>query len=202
VSGWYISLADVPGSEYAARTVDRTKLNLIGLRPEREYEINGETHYSWPLGKHGSTSASPVQQYGVGKEWPKTLTALLRRIDEVLELPGTPSDYHFFLQAAIEELWKFRGSKPDVLPEIERLAWLDVRLVTTAADPAASRSNGTRSAFSVRAFSLLKRLYLLNGDLAGAWQVEEHARRHGQPNDVTMDAMHTRLLAEADATLA
>jgi len=143
-----------------------------------------------------------VQQYGVGKEWPKTLTALLRRIDEVLELPGTPSDYHFFLQAAIEELWKFRGSKPDVLPEIERLAWLDVRLVTTAADPAASRSNGTRSAFSVRAFSLLKRLYLLNGDLAGAWQVEEHARRHGQPNDVTMDAMHTRLLAEADATLA
>ncbi|MFC4455304.1 hypothetical protein [Deinococcus sonorensis] len=201
MAGWYSRLADVPQTEYAVRTVDRTKLALIGLRPERGDEINGETYYWWPVGKHGSTSASPVQQHGVGKAWPKTPAALLRRIDEVLELPGTPSDYHFFLQAAIEELWKFRASAPDVLPEVERLAWLDLRLVTSAADPAASHNEGERSAFGVRAFSLLKRLYLLNGDLEGAWQVEQHARRHGQQNDVTMDEIHTRLLAEANATL-
>src|SRR4029450_415693 len=92
--------------------------------------VNGERDDTlwWPS-ENGQTSISPARAYAVGDLRQVPVHEILRNVYEILELPGTASDYHFVIQGCIEELWRRRRDNADIFPEMEKLAWLDVRLV-------------------------------------------------------------------------
>jgi len=54
---------------------------------------------------------------------------LLRRLEEALELPGEPVDYHFLIQETCGLLYWRRREHPSFLAHVESLARWDVELV-------------------------------------------------------------------------
>src|SRR5207245_3306124 len=102
------------------------------LRPNiSTYSINGKSRVSvmWDMGNGGSTSQSPAAAWGnfgpMDIPWP----AVLRRLFEALELPGSVSDYHTAIWRTFDALWDRRRQDPDILPELERLCLLDLKLM-------------------------------------------------------------------------
>ncbi len=65
-----------------------------------------------------------------------------RHLSEVLELAGTPGDYHFAIQHALETLWNGRRGRPDVFEIIEELAWLNIRLAQARPDAVSHEHDG------------------------------------------------------------
>src|SRR5262245_36278751 len=130
---WFPRLADAPGVGYQAHpTVDRNRLPGHDAFPQVSRHIfDGEPHESllWTVGGTTST-ASPAQQWRAReRKGEQTVQAILRQLFETLELPGEPEDYHFAIQGCHEALWKHRLDHPEVLIEIERLCWLNIRLI-------------------------------------------------------------------------
>jgi hypothetical protein len=102
---------------------------------------------------------------------------------EGLELPGEPSDYHFLIQHAAEELWRRGRDEPDLLSAAESLCWLDIGLIEARPDAASDVVDGKRRFYSITAFRLLIQLYEGKGDLADALRVAEVAADCGQCED-------------------
>jgi len=57
---------------------------------------------------------------------------LVRWVWESVELPGEPSDYHFLLQGAVEQLWGRRRTNPSGLHFVETFGYLDLALIEAA----------------------------------------------------------------------
>src|SRR6266446_322785 len=96
---WFRRLADIPGVGYEGSTrVDRAKLPGHDAVPEQhDLLIDGKHHefLSWPtISGNGTTDASPVQRAQRAGQGTSTVE-LLQHLNEVLELPGEPDDYHF-----------------------------------------------------------------------------------------------------------
>ncbi len=135
----------------------------------------------WPLDKDGWTSASP------SNEWEPSPHAgeakadfILRRMYEKLELPGTLSDYHFAIQNCHDELQGEIRQTPSVLEEIERLCWLDIRLIEHCPEAITWEMEGRKQFARVSAFHRLIDLYLNEGYVAEAMNVAEIAERFEQ----------------------
>jgi len=184
MTAWFRRFADVPGVEYAG-PADIRRSRLPGHRavPNIEvYDFDGERRESlwWP-GADGRTTQSPVNQYLSRHERDKEepADAVLRRLHEAVELPGTPSDYHFAIQGCIEELWRWqrRREQPSLLTEIEKLCWLDIRLVEAQPHIIAYERNGEKRFASVLAFGHLIQLHEREGFLREALDVAERAAR-------------------------
>jgi hypothetical protein len=201
---WFRCFADVPGVNYAGDPqVRRASL------PERDAKPRPHTHtfdgeeivsLTWSL-KDGTTSSSPAARHGYAAgELPKDAAAeaFARLLGEVLELPGTPSDYHFAILRCTDELWKRRREEPAVLPEIERLCLLDLALVEARPAAVSHERNGKQEFFRIPAFTYLIQLYEDNGFLGDAMEVGKRAIRYQQ--DVDVSALQARLdLVEAEA---
>src|SRR5262245_33497693 len=82
----------------------------------------------WPH-ENGWSSASPPQSATVAPEPGAPISVVRHSLAEVLELPGRASDYHFAIQGCAQELWRRRREEPDVLPHIEELCRLNLRLL-------------------------------------------------------------------------
>lgn len=185
---WFRRFGDIPGVAYNADPrVDRSKLSRHDDVPKRQtYTSEGKQHesLSWPV-RGGTTSASPAQDHAPKDD---STASLLRYVSEVLELPGQASDYHFAVQRVIEDLWKRRREERDVLPELERLCWLDIRLIETAPEAISSElssadADGRPIFVRVLAFSHLVYLYEREGLLHEALDVAERAKRFEQGED-------------------
>lgn len=164
---WSDGLANLPGVGYRPPP---------GVRPPRlprsqlvprvgRHEFDGDRHVShdWAT-DGGSTSASPASRYFSGRDAPVTTREVLDRLHAGLALPGTPSDYHFAIQHAIEAVWKRRHTDPDAAAVVERLCLLDLHLVEAYPDP--FRSGGSFAV--IHAARLLVQLYEGAGDLEAA----------------------------------
>ncbi len=202
---WYRRLAEVPGVDYLGSPgVNRTRLPGYNLKPElKRYEFDGRRseHLSW---KHadGITSQSPASQWnGQLQEGNVSPQAILQHLHEVLELPGTPSDYHFAIQGCFERLWQYRRNHPWILQEIERLCWLDIRLIE--AIPAIlqfHQQDGLVSYARSLAFERLIRMYERNGYLTEALEVAHRATRFHADDSILKPLQErlARLEAEHD----
>src|SRR5713101_7399102 len=178
---WFRSLADIPRVGYERNpSVDRTQLPGHDAVPKKEvFTTEGKRHEAlvWSI-PGGTSSASPAHQF---TPQDTSTAGLLRYVGEVLELPGEASDYHFAIQRVIEDLWKRRREEPHVLPELERLCWLDVRLVEAVPEAISyEQSDGSRHFVRVLAFSRLVYLYEREGFLHEALDVAERANRFEQ----------------------
>ena len=174
---WFRRLADIPGVGYpGSEGVVRTKLKWHNAVPEVHIsDFDGRRHESlmWPSG------ASPAHELGFRSDDDLT-SAALKRVAEALELPGEPSDYHFAIQSCLEYLLAHRREEPWQLQEVERLAWLDIRLVEACPESVRSGEDPKDGFFNVLAFSRLVDLYTCEGFIREALDVAERGVRFQQ----------------------
>jgi hypothetical protein len=179
---WYHRLAEVPDIDFPGSPgINRTMLLGYNLKPEvNSYDFDGRRSefLSWHHAD-GTSSASPASHWnGQLLEANASPQAILQHLYEVLELPGTPSDYHFAIQGCFERLWQHRRDHPWVLKEIERLCWLDIRLVEAMPDILQFHQQDGSVAYARSiAFERLIRIYERNGYLAEALDVAQRATR-------------------------
>jgi hypothetical protein len=170
---WFRRLAEVPGIEYeCSPNIDRSLLPEHDAIPEigTFSSLNGKIHdfIRWKT-TEGSTSASPAHRWqGSGSGQLPTprpnetqAQAILRQLQETLELPGILSDYHHALDYCCELLWKNRRSEPWVLVELQRLYLLEIQLAKFDVSCLPFRN--------ISAFESLIRLYEKEGYLREAF---------------------------------
>lgn len=202
---WFIRFGDIPGVTYTTPVgINRSKLKNASARPEVfAYGDNQQTLH-WPM-KGGSTSASPaatrLQDVDLST---KPTASVLRYLDETLELPGQPQDYHFVIQSVLEALWSRRQREPAVLETTERVAWLDMDLIRARPDTITNEyvaaHDGQPRFFQVNAFARLIKLYEREGALWEALEVAELAARFEQ-HEAKREELAGRLAAlAAEAT--
>jgi hypothetical protein len=107
-----------------------------------------------------------------------TAEELVRWVWEGLEVPGEPSDYHFLLQGAVEQLWSRRREQPAGLRFVEAFGYLDLVLVeaapyAVALDPTDLSQGFVRIASLGRVLTLLER----EGALRDALALRQRAMR-------------------------
>jgi hypothetical protein len=173
---WYHRLADVPGVDYSGHSsVNRAKLPGYKLQPEvQRYDFDGRRSESlWWNHADGASTASPASHWNTQPQQDNAPPqAILQHLREVLELPGTASDYHFAIQGCFERLWQHRREHPWVVQEIEALCWLDIRLVEAIPDILLiNMQDGTVAYARSIAFERLIRMYERNGYLIEALDV-------------------------------
>lgn len=180
---WFRRFGDIPGVGFEAHPhVDRRKLQGYDSVPEVHVHVvegKREEALSWPV-EDGSRSTSPASSWALGDSKDLSSPVLLRTTYEKLELPGEPSDYHFILQGCAGDLWKRRREEPEMLEEVEKLCWLDIRLVETHPEAITFEGVDGPSFVSIHAFSLLIDLYEREGFLREALEVANRAVRFNQ----------------------
>jgi hypothetical protein len=185
---WFRRFAEVSGVEYTSNPgINRFQLPghdavpHVGAHSMFFSQHEQREYLSWPMvnGTTGSTSASPAKQWRTQPHAGEAdAQARLRRLYETLELPGEPSDYHFAIQGCCSELWRLHRVEPWVLEELERLCWLDIRLVQN--HPDFTVVNNEKGYFWITTFDTLLQLYEQEGYLYEALQVAEIAVRFNQ----------------------
>lgn len=195
---WFPRLGDIPSIGYVNEAIDRTRLAGHDAIPKIErFEFDGRVHESmyWPS-QEGSTSASPAKTWETTPLENETAgQTVLRQLRESLELPGTLTDYHFAIQHGHDVLRSNAREEPWVFEEVERLCWLDIKLIeqypeTITLEPItiqdeelaklANDRRGERKFFRVTAFHQLIGLYESEGYLNEALAVAKIAERFEQ----------------------
>lgn len=128
---WYRRLADIPDIGYPGDIEIHRSLKAANVTPRIErYDFDGrqQEFLSWGT-PDGTSSGSPVHGMAFGSFDGETPAKTRKRVLSGLELPGTPSDYHFLIQSAHEHLWGIRREHPDQYPMIEWLCQLNLRLL-------------------------------------------------------------------------
>jgi len=196
---WLPRLGDVPGVRYSPPAgLDISKLKQRNVRPTVNRWPDMPASLSWPL-PDGSTSQSPAGAHRLDELREATTARVLQILAETLELPGEPSDYHFGIQNAVSTLWSRRAEGPQMFVEMERLCWLDLRLIQVFPDSVTfERPDSGVQFFSVTTIRTLLDLYLMEGALSDAAGVLELADRFG--NGDTPSARRARERCAAFAT--
>ncbi|MES9607086.1 hypothetical protein [Actinomadura sp. NPDC000929] len=100
---------------------------------------------------------------------------------EGLELPGTPSDYHFLLQGTVTELWKKRQRYTHGLAALEQFCHLDLLLIEAAPEAVVlDESDPARGFVHISTLGFLIGLLEREGALREALAVSRRARRFGE----------------------
>jgi hypothetical protein len=213
---WYPRLGDVPGVDYRPPLkVERTSITGHDFQPEvggyTDAEGQKHSYLSWgwkevPLrpGADPDTDwaseelAAPVVEHlrDAVEYDPAPSPQLLARLREALELPGAPEDYARAIRQTQQHLWPRRLAEPEVLPTIEFLAWLHVRLAI--AHPAGAGiliqlSEGGERYCRPSGFETLIRLYRTEGYLKDALAVAELERQHFPAEETDLMDIRSRL---------
>lgn len=198
-STWYRRLGDIPGVDYRAEhPIDRRRLQGHDAVARIEH-YGGEPSLSWQAGPGGSSSSSPAHERAFGDEMRDRPTGeVLLNLAETLEVPGEASDYHFAIQHAVDILWSRRRTEPDVLDEVERLCWLDLRLIEAQPDAVRFEHEGKSSFVQVTGLKTLITLYEREGYLREALAVAERAERFDQLHDKAGELRDRLAVVEAE----
>ena len=176
---WFRRFAEIPGVDYpGSQGVKRSRLKWHDAVPR---SVGG--FLSWPSG----SSASPAHEQAF-KQDDKSIAEALNRVSEALELPGEPVDYHFAIQGVAEFIRKHHREDPSALSEMERLAWLDLRLVEACPECVSFDGRYVR----ILAFAILVDLYTEEGFIREALEVAERAQRF-QAVEIDIDDLRQRI---------
>jgi hypothetical protein len=212
VSEWFRRMGDIPELNYEAPVrIDRAALPGYDKDPQvHRVELGGRVResLSWgwvpvnpeALGEGESESAlrdarAPVREHvRVDEEEPPSPTEqLLQRLWEGLELPGRGLDYHWAIQAVCGQLRSRMCEEPSVLPHVESLACLDVRLVIAYPQAVTHELPDGKDIYSgVSAFATLIEMYSTEGFLNEALEVARLGQRFDQ-QEAQMTALEARL---------
>lgn len=162
---WYRRLAEIPGIGYPGdlelhRSLPQARLTARIERYDFDDRKKEYLHWDTP---EGSWSGSPAHALAFesfdGEKPAKTRNRVLTG----LELPGTPSDYHFLIQGAHEHLWSVRREHPDQYPMIEWLCQLDLRLIEVEPSTLWAGDDAGSGFLQALAFDRLLGLYATEG---------------------------------------
>lgn len=168
---WFARFGDIPGVTYQTPAgIDRSKLPGATARPEViRFQVDGKLAegLSWPgRGRTISTSQAPASQHAdINTDRTVSAEKVMKRLAEVLELPGEPSDYHFAIQHTVEHLWFKARSSPALLSDLERLVWHDIELARAVPAAFYIDRDGGRQWFRITGLARLIRMY----EREGAW---------------------------------
>lgn len=200
---WFRRFGDIPGMAYEPPAwVDRGTLpghdavpqTRTFALPERQVETLWWSAWSEGTGDGG---ASPAH-YRAFRDRPDTPTSdVIRNLYEGLELPGEPTDYHFLIQGSAIQLWAHSREEPEVISEVEKLCWLDIRLVEAYPGAASDEQHGFYLNLS---FSTLIDIYEREGFLGEALEVAELGARYGQ-GDEAQERLVQRIEAVENETV-
>lgn len=192
-------LGDIPGLDHKAEpSLDRRRLRGHDAVPRIE-RYGGEPSLSWQAGPEASTSSSPAHERAFGDDMRDRPTPdILRHLAETLEVPGEASDYHFAIQHAADILWSRRRTEPDVLDQVERLCWLDLRLIEAQPDIVRFEHEGNSGFAQVTGLKTLITLYEREGYLREALAVAERAERFDQLQDKAAELRDRLAVLEAE----
>lgn len=199
---WLPRFAEIPGIKYdPPQGLNFNNLPGRGKVPEISfYEFDGKRRKSimWKYGDVTS-GASPARDWET-KPLPNESEAatLLRQVYETLELPGTLSDYHFALQRTHDGLNKFIGKETWVLSEIEKLCWLNIRLLEKYPETISYENDDGVHYARALAFNRLINLYEKEGYLRDALEVAKIAVRFDYGSDVVDDLEKRIKLLESE----
>ena len=180
----YTRLADIQDLGYRTPPgIDRRTLPNHNLRPNiSTYSFDGKPRVSvmWDMGNGGSTSQSPAAAWGNGGTMEVSWPDVLRRLYEAVELPGSISDYHNAIWRTFDALWDRRRQDPDILPELERLCLLDLKLMEFLPEMARVSPDHMPQMVHVPATRHLIRLYEREGFVADALEIARRGVALGQ----------------------
>lgn len=125
---------------------------------------------------------------------------LIRNVYEGLELPGEPADYHFLIQGSAGQLWGHRREEPRVIGEVEKLCWLDIRLVEAWPGAARNQYSDEGEFHVILSFGRLIEIYEREGFLAESLEVAELAARYRQ-GDEARERLMQRIEAVENETV-
>jgi hypothetical protein len=183
---WFSRFADIPKLAYQSPSHIRPKtLPGYNSKPRVErYNFASSTASTSLIWNYDSmqTSQSPSSAWASSSNSQDPLI-ILRKLYEALELPGELEDYHFIFLGGYEALWKIRREHPWVIPELERLCWLDLKLVETYPEIIKLENNISRHALHVPAYDRLIYLYEREGYLDVALDLAERAVKFDQQHD-------------------
>lgn len=176
---WFPRFAEIPGIKYEPpKGLDFSNLPGRGKVPEiSSYEFDGKRRKSI-MWKYDETSSSASPAHGwetVPRAGESEALTLLRQVYETLELPGMLSDYHFALQRTHDGLRKYIGQESWVLSEIEKLCWLNIRLLENYPETISWENDDGVHFARVSAFNRLIGLYENEGYLRDALEVAKIA---------------------------
>lgn len=197
-NAWFERLASVPGVRYpGSQRVNRARLWGVGAKPKvTDYGSEYGPSHIWPQQGGGETSASPAGQARTD-DWKGSSDEILFRLEEILELPGYATDYHFAMQGCCEELWKRRVKEPKLYHHLEGLWKLNIDLVR-AIPGAFEFGEGDEKRFIpvMYAFRRLYTLYFREGFTREALEVAKLCADFGQGEDALAQIT---AIAEAEA---
>lgn len=173
---WYRCFGVIPGISYVTPPgIDGRSLPGYGMSPEvHRFDLSESLFW-------GDTSESPAAAHASFDRTNPPAAWIVQRVAEVLELPGTASDYHFALAAAAEGLYGRRFFEPSAMSEAERLWLLDVDLIEARPDAFIyTGSDGTPSYYGFASLARLASVYSNEGYLQEALAVAEKAEAFGQ----------------------
>lgn len=203
VPKWFRQFGAIPGVVYEPpRPLDRRKLAGHDAVPEQhvhEFEGKRQETLWWP-GKGGGSSASPAHERAFVDSRDASTDTVLRHVYEGLELPGEPSDYHFLIQGCAEQLWSRRRDEPNIVAEVEKLCWLDIKLVQVCPDAVSDEYSEERRFYAILAFPRLIEIYEREGFLAEALAVADVAVRYGQCEDARQRVVERIAAVEAETS--
>lgn len=187
---WYRRFGDIPGISYETPGgLSPQRLRGHGLMPELLRYESGASLW-W-----GDTTQSPASAHAIFDSSRGSANSIVRRLHEVLELPGTASDYHFALADAVGTLFGLRAAEPSALEAMERFCWLDIELIEARPDAFLYEDADGRTAYyGFPTMSRLITLYSTEGYLREALEVVEKAERFGQA-DGQREKLTARLAA-------
>ena len=181
---WVRRLAELAGVGYVPpENIDKPRLQAGAAKPEIcRYDFDGKEHVSlsWTT-PQGSTSASPSSRWFSQYEPEEVgIGEFINYLYRGLELPGTPSDYHFAIQSAHTALWKRRSEDPAAVQAVEHLCLLDLALVEAYPDMLQLEYDAEVRYAAILAFERLIKLYERAGDIEAALDVARRAQLFGQ----------------------
>lgn len=162
---WYKRLAAIPGIGYPGDENLRKALPNANATPRVErFDFGDRMHEAlvWKT-RDGTSSASPVHEFAHGSHGDESPEETRDRVLQGLELPGTPSDYHFLIQSAHEQLWGQRRERPDQYPMIEWLCQLNLRLLEVHPETLWIGEDAASGLLRALAFDRLVSLYATEG---------------------------------------
>ena len=200
---WFPRFAEIPGINYETpKNLEFAYLPGRGKTPEISYyDFDGKRRQSimWKYGDIRS-GASPAREWKtVSREGESEASKLVRQIYEILELPGTLSDYHFALQRTHDDLNGFIGREAWILTEIEKLCLLNARLLDTHPETISYENDQGIHYFRVTALNKLIKLYETEGYLHDALEIAQIAVKFGYGDEVVDELENKiKLLEEED----
>jgi hypothetical protein len=201
---WFSRFGDIPNIEYATPPdVRPPSLPARELKPViHTHDWDGSPSESlWWEDGEGSTGASPAARWrSTGRDSrQEPLAHIRRRTYEALELPGTPSDYHFLLQGGYRSLLDRGRRDPQILAVVEHLCLLDIALAENV-PTALTLGRDDVSPLPVLGFGILIELYERNGFLHDALVIARRAAATGRENEAAnrLESRIAALRAEDD----